>query len=192
MQPMTIMPPLFLLSDPVAPIQIYGRSLAQIVGLIEYYHVREPQWRRNPNVAPTMRALPDSASIRPVNHGTFTYSLGPKRLNSPFQDLNVTEDFTVKMNSESALYFALQREQRDSLERAGLFKWQVHEGGIPFLCFIPPDIMDGICKYDLSDLLNERDEFQRKMETVPGWQLTKRVDQQPNNPQPTNSQSRAA
>lgn len=140
--------------------RFYSRKPEDIVNLIEDYHKKAVKdgMMDNPRLGKWARRIPTIDEISVTKMGRVIFqagmmSMNEKYKNEPlFEKLIVTPDFYVEINLESVLNFDLFRSKLFNCKRLNLYKIQLDFGIVPGLTFVPEDIMQAICAYDLKPI----------------------------------------
>jgi hypothetical protein len=132
---------------------IYSRLPEDITGLVNYYHrqyLSELSMQNNPNTGEWVKAPASLDSLVQVDYGEFIFETPAQTPAKSFAELEIAQDFVVWLAVHSANAFKSLQAQLPSCKRENLYKIQINFPPRPGTIFIPEDIAQGICSYDIS------------------------------------------
>jgi hypothetical protein len=133
-------------------IKLYSRVPEDITGLVDYYHkqyLSEHSMHNNPNTGEWVKSPARIESIVQVDYGELIFETPAAVPARDFAELEITPDFVVWLAVHSVQSFKRLQAQLPSCKRENLYKIQMNFPPRPATIFIPEDIAQGICSYDL-------------------------------------------
>lgn len=149
---------------------IYARDQQHIVGLVAHYVAQlTPEDKANPQLQGWLKQNSVDDIIE-VESGHVLFQAGfidMSRKGDLFEELQVTDDFTVHVNEESLPYF---EESRAGLSNPPNKRGQLYRFHTPGMFgsqnFLPEDVVSAIVGFDLTPLYEKARENLAKLESL--------------------------
>lgn len=154
--------------------RIYGRSPEEVLSFLDYYSQKAKKDGLDSNSANLvwwMKRKFSEDNIEEVKKGKFCFVSGMLQIGKEvedkplFEEIPVSEDFTIYVPSENVGNFALYRKNIFNTKRGTLYKLRNPIDFFMNLSFVPEDIAQSIYSYDLTKYLQDvHRDIQKKAE----------------------------
>lgn len=141
------------------PTKVYGRTPQEILQTLEYYKIKMSmggQKREDPNTVFWMKRDFSEKDIEQKKRGRFHFFTGMIKVTEEnkskplFEELKITEDFTVYVPVENIGYLAVYVRNIPNLKRGPLYKLENPIEAMRNRSFVPEDIAQALMRYDFS------------------------------------------